>query len=89
MRTCLFGGTFDPVHSGHLAMARAMEQQLAPDRVVFLPAVFFHAAAARNHAEDGTGRLAHSRGFGAGPEHATAELELARGGCLDISIPGG
>lgn len=38
MRTCLFGGTFDPVHSGHLAMARAMEQQLAPDRVVFLPA---------------------------------------------------
>ncbi len=38
MRTCLFGGTFDPVHTGHLAIARAAADQLALDRVVFLPA---------------------------------------------------
>lgn len=38
MRTCLFGGTFDPVHAGHLVMAHAVERQLAPERIVFLPA---------------------------------------------------
>ncbi|MGH8687578.1 MAG: nicotinate (nicotinamide) nucleotide adenylyltransferase [Burkholderiales bacterium] len=33
----LFGGTFDPVHNAHLAMARAALDQLALERVVFLP----------------------------------------------------
>lgn len=37
-RTCLFGGSFDPVHSGHLTMARAAIAQCGLDRVVFLPA---------------------------------------------------
>lgn len=38
MKTCLFGGSFDPVHAGHLAMALAAERELATDRIVFLPA---------------------------------------------------
>ncbi len=38
MRTCLFGGTFDPVHTGHLAIAHAAVEQLALGRVIFLPA---------------------------------------------------
>ncbi len=37
MRTCLFGGTFDPVHAGHLAIARAAVEQLSLERIVFLP----------------------------------------------------
>lgn len=34
----LFGGTFDPVHNGHLHIARAFADELGLDTVVFLPA---------------------------------------------------
>ena len=38
MRLALYGGTFDPVHHGHLILARDALEQLALDRVVFIPA---------------------------------------------------
>lgn len=38
MRTGLFGGSFDPVHLGHLMVARAALEELALDRLIFLPA---------------------------------------------------
>jgi nicotinate-nucleotide adenylyltransferase len=39
MRLGLFGGTFDPVHYGHLLFAESAREQLALDEVWFLPAV--------------------------------------------------
>ncbi|MDE3100769.1 MAG: nicotinate-nucleotide adenylyltransferase [Chloroflexota bacterium] len=38
MKLGVFGGTFDPVHYGHLAIALAAIESLALDRVVFVPA---------------------------------------------------
>jgi nicotinate-nucleotide adenylyltransferase len=35
---CLFGGTFDPVHHGHLIVARAVAEKLGFSRVVLIPA---------------------------------------------------
>ena len=37
-RVCLFGGSFDPVHAGHLAIAAAARRACDLHRVVFLPA---------------------------------------------------
>ncbi|MGH2512036.1 MAG: nicotinate-nucleotide adenylyltransferase [Candidatus Limnocylindrales bacterium] len=34
----LLGGTFDPIHDGHLALAAAVRAGLGLDRVVFIPA---------------------------------------------------
>lgn len=38
MKTCLFGGSFDPIHMGHITIAQAAQQQCTLDEVVFLPA---------------------------------------------------
>ncbi|MCX7623151.1 MAG: nicotinate-nucleotide adenylyltransferase [Thermomicrobium sp.] len=37
-RLGIFGGTFDPVHHGHLIVAEVMMEELSLDRVLFLPA---------------------------------------------------
>lgn len=37
-RTGLFGGSFDPIHIGHLILAREAREQLGLDRVIFIPA---------------------------------------------------
>ncbi len=38
MRLALFGGTFDPIHCAHLAVARAAADRFALDRILFIPA---------------------------------------------------
>ncbi len=37
-RLGLYGGSFDPVHLGHLLVARAAMEELALDRIAFIPA---------------------------------------------------
>jgi len=37
MRLGIFGGSFDPVHNGHLTLARACQQQAVLDEVWFVP----------------------------------------------------
>jgi nicotinate-nucleotide adenylyltransferase len=36
-RVALFGGTFDPIHIGHLAVARAAERRFHLDEIHFIP----------------------------------------------------
>src|SRR5579864_8369248 len=38
MNIGLFGGTFDPVHRGHLALARVAREQYQLNRIYFVPA---------------------------------------------------
>lgn len=38
MRLGLYGGSFDPIHHGHLILARQALEQLSLDRIIFIPA---------------------------------------------------
>ena len=37
-RTGLFGGTFDPVHKGHILVAEIAKREMELDEVIFIPA---------------------------------------------------
>jgi len=65
MRIGVFGGSFDPVHVGHLIAAECCREQAGLDRVVFVP------AAVPPHKRD---RVL------AAPEHRLEMLRLATGG---------
>lgn len=64
-RIGLFGGSFDPVHDGHLAIAAEAVRAAGLDRVIFLP----------------TRQSPHKPGWvaGASPEHRVEMLRLATG----------
>jgi nicotinate-nucleotide adenylyltransferase len=65
MRIGVFGGSFNPVHIGHLIMAECCREQAGLDRVLFVP------AALPPHKQDRTL---------AAPEHRLEMLKLATAG---------
>lgn len=79
-RIGLFGGSFDPVHTGHLHVARAAQRAFALDRVVFVPAAQPPHKPGRQLAP-GPDRVAMLALALAGePAWSISDLELARGG---------
>ncbi|MCR4712858.1 MAG: nicotinate (nicotinamide) nucleotide adenylyltransferase [Treponemataceae bacterium] len=38
MKIAMFGGSFNPVHNGHVALAKAVHEQAGYDKVLFVPA---------------------------------------------------
>ena len=71
MRIGVFGGTFDPIHYGHLLLAECCREQASLDAVWFVP------AAVPPHKQ---GREISS------PEHRLNMLKLAVGGYSEFSI---
>ncbi len=75
----LFGGTFDPVHLGHMHIAQAFADELELDMVVFLPAgdpYHKHAPVA-----SATHRLAMAQLATAGDERfAVSDCDMVRDG---------
>jgi nicotinate-nucleotide adenylyltransferase len=79
MKLGVMGGTFDPIHLGHVAMAEAAADCAGLDRVLLIPAnVPPHRAAATAPARD---RLAMVRLAAAGhPRLEVSDIELRRPG---------
>ena len=49
----LFGGTFDPIHNGHLKIAGIVQRQLGLNKVIFIPAgILPHKAQSQTTAKD-------------------------------------
>ena len=56
-RIGIYGGSFNPVHLGHIRGAEAAAKELNLDRVIFLPAKSVHSGAVPKELEAGTHRL--------------------------------
>lgn len=80
MRIALYGGSFDPVHLGHLLVAVAAAEEMQLDRVVFIPAARSPFKPGAAPAPDSL-RLQWLRIALAGhPQFGLDDLELRRGG---------
>lgn len=66
MRLALLGGSFNPIHNGHLALAEAVRLELGYDTILFVPAFISPFKQTKEH-----------RGEAASNEHRVAMLSLA------------
>ncbi len=80
MRLGIFGGTFNPIHLGHLMLAEAARQQYRLDQIWFIPTATPPHKPAANLLE-GRHRLALIRlAIRGNSAFRASEMELARGG---------
>ncbi len=61
MKIGLYGGSFDPVHTGHMAVAREAKKQYNLDKVIFIP----------------TGNMPHKKGCEASDVERVKMLEMS------------
>jgi nicotinate-nucleotide adenylyltransferase len=80
MKVGLFGGTFDPIHLGHLIVAESVRVDFGLDRIVFIPTcVQPHKSKAPEADADSRIRMARSAVEGL-PEYSVSDAEIRRGG---------
>ena len=80
MRVGLFGGSFNPPHEGHLAVARAVRDALALDEVILIPAARPPHKPGEPDMASPTDRLAMARAAAESAGFHADGLELARTG---------
>jgi nicotinate-nucleotide adenylyltransferase len=80
MRIGIYGGTFNPVHHGHLILARQALEEFKLDRLIFVPAAE-SPFKIQNHTAPAGDRLAMLRLAIAGEDRFSIDpLEIERGG---------
>ncbi len=80
-RIGLYGGSFDPVHLGHLILARDAVEQLGLSRMIFVPAAISPHKLGRLPGAAGEDRLAMLEAAVAGePQFVVDPCELGRAG---------
>lgn len=78
-RIAIFGGTFNPIHNGHLHIARQFQQLLGARRVLFIPTFRPPHKEAPDLAPAGD-RLAMCRLACEGTSYEVSDMEIRRGG---------
>jgi nicotinate-nucleotide adenylyltransferase len=76
----IFGGTFNPIHNGHLRIARYLELKFRPDRILFIPC---HTPYHKNYQglADPIHRLEMARlAIADIPGWAVSDMDIKRGG---------
>ena len=77
-KICLFGGTFDPPHIGHLLVAQTIFEAENFDKIVFIPTF---KTPQKSNITDINDRLAMLRmGVTSNPNFEISDLEIQRGG---------
>lgn len=80
MRTAMFGGSFNPIHNGHIQLAKAFIPRLGLDRVLIVPTFIPPHKQAKDMA-DGNQRLEMCRiAFEGVGGIEVSDIELRRGG---------
>jgi nicotinate-nucleotide adenylyltransferase len=80
MRIGVFGGSFDPVHYGHLIAAECAREQARLDRVVFVPAATPPHKPGRILADGGQRLELLALAIGGHDAFTVSSIELDRGG---------
>lgn len=81
MKLVLYGGSFDPPHSGHIEAARAAAAALEPDKLLIMPCSCTPGKESCGHVADDEARLEMCRAAFADIDGAeVSDLELRRGG---------
>jgi nicotinate-nucleotide adenylyltransferase len=80
MKLGLYGGSFDPIHHGHLILARDAIEQLALDRVIFIPAAVSPHKLDRHPAPAEVRRAMVAAAIAGEPRFALDDSELHRAG---------
>jgi nicotinate-nucleotide adenylyltransferase len=84
MRVGLFGGSFDPAHSGHALVAQTALTRLGLDRVIWL--VSPHNPLKRHRAPDLLSRrMASARGQARGPSMIVSDVESRLGAAYTVN----
>ena len=85
MKLGLYGGSFNPVHLGHLLVAQAAVEELGLDRIVFIPAAQSPFKLDSQHAP-AAARLQWLRLALAGWSHAEVDDQEIRRGGVSFSV---
>lgn len=80
MRIGIFGGSFDPVHQGHLVVAECCREQARLDRVVFVPTAIQPFKQDRQPAAGQHRSEMLALAVGGNPAFEISTVELDRGG---------
>src|SRR5439155_6764636 len=79
-RTGVFGGSFNPIHYGHLLLADEVQERLALDRVLFVPAAVPPHKPGRDLAPAADRYRMVELAVGRHPGFVVSDVELARRG---------
>lgn len=79
-KTGIMGGTFNPLHNGHMALANAAKEQLGLDAVLFLPSGQSYMKQKEDIASKNVRLEMVCRAVSGNPDYFVSDMELKRKG---------